>query len=1066
MPLSVDEYLTQKKPLGVDEFIASKQEPEFMPAHEPFDPSQRDITGTGIHTGRIPQPGTLAEPAPLSSLIPKLTLETAPILTPAERFAANIPGGLAGLALDMPQFIGKVLAEPEILSPVSKDLELQAPPLLKEIVDPAAKLAAALTVAGESPQADKFAAETIEEATEIPVATLMPLLVAFGARSLPKAVSKRLGAVGEGFKAELLKGKEPILGDTGPRAKTQLLDIELAERPEPRPIPTLEKALTKPKKEVPVEIKPEKPVPTKPIEPEAVKPVPVVEKPKPVVAKDVVNLRAIIKEQNQQGAKWRLKKNPNYKKPTVTGIDNDPFILTGTDLKGRAGQKIKGNQEFIIKTIEQPKPVIAKEAKGAPPPKEPPDITKLKSETGAVINPIAEVSKLTSEMIEKAKTPPEIKAGVKEAKESMIEHDRQIRRSESTSKIMERTFEKNVSDKARQELILHAVEQEHNPKYYNKLNEFEKGIVRWLDGELDKLDKFVKENDVVDLMPKEKGIRHIFHWWNDPKTGQPFASKFGKFSKGLPQAKQRVIPTYEKGLELGFKPVTTNIGKIIGETWQSVMRAQQSREMMKTLYHIGAEEGVEIQLAKGRPTKPVRMIERWDLLSKQGITEGYTRYDNPVLDKAITFKSGDRLVTIKGAVGVRNELLPFVKAYIENPTYGKLSQLNFAAKSMKLGLSLFHVQSLAMQELANFRIPYKNIPRGLRLRKNLPPEMRLLHQEGLDLWKGYEDVGYQNKFFTGKTKLGKVGNIATKPIEMMRSFIFDVVQPGMKASFAYDKFVKGLPKALKEGLTEQQWAREVVKMADGHFSHEHWKRSLLETNKWMVRAYFDPQSRKAWQGALLSPTWQREHMLVAKNVAKSFMPDKLIKKLGLEDISKTAKAQYRKYMLGAIMMVAAVDLYNLSSTKSMDGEYKHIWQNPPGKGFAVRAPWNEPSYKTESGKTIKGGKAYIRPLKSIYEVAEWGKDPLQKFIYKLSPALSAIGQQFWPGEYRHYEKGWPGYPERGKDLATDLLLPISFGQAAQVAKGKRDPLAAVFPFFGMPTSKVIDKKRTMKFREE
>lgn len=283
----------------------------------------------------------------------------------------------------------------------------------------------------------------------------------------------------------------------------------------------------------------------------------------------------------------------------------------------------------------------------------------------------------------------------------------------------------------------------------------------------------------------------------------------------------------------------------------------------------------------------------------------------------------------------------------------------------------------------------------------------------------------------------------TKPVALVRDFIFDVVQPGMKISFAYDKYNKMLPKILAEGGTKEQAARTAVRMADGHFSGEHWKRSLSETNRWMADVYFSPRARRGWQALLLSPTWQREHLLVAKNVAKSFMPDRLTTKMGLQPMFGIEKLQYRKYALGAVLMVGAVDLYNLMATESMDGEAKHIWQNPEGKGFAVRALWNEPD----------GSRSYFRPLKSIYEVAEWVGDPVQKFEYKLSPAIAAIGQQLWPTRYQPEYKGIADVPRRTLDLVTELVTPISASQAIQVARGKKALPSAILPFFGMPTSK-------------
>jgi hypothetical protein len=676
-----------------------------------------------------------------------------------------------------------------------------------------------------------------------------------------------------------------------------------------------------------------------------------------------------------------------------------------------------------------------------------------------VTEAFTDIARMTNELIQKAKAPPEIRGGVKEAKQAMIEHDRQIRGAEWTSKSLTKVIEDVVPDKARQMEMVHAYEQKMKGPHWENLTDLEKSMVGWIAKEKAKLNQFIREHDILETMPESEGISHIFHHWINPETGQPFKSMYGKFSKGLPQAKQRVIPTYEVGIEKGFKPATTNIGKLVGMEWEAATRAHQSRAMFKTLHQIGAEKDVNIQLVPGKSPKPIRMVERWDLLEKQGLAEDYTRYSHYALDKAITFKDvNGNLVRLKGPVGVRNELFPFVKAYLENPSYAAFSRLNFAAKSLVLGFSVFHIMSLGMQEAANWRVPFSNIPRGLKAIRTMNPQLRILHQEGLDLFKGYEDIGYRNRFFEGTNQWSRMGNLVTKPIEGMRSFIFDIVQPGMKASFALDKYNKLLPKYLKKGFTKEECARRVVKAADGHFSHEHWKRSLLETNRFVVKLYFMPAARKFWQTLLLAPTWQREHMLVAKDVVKSFMPDKWIKRLGMEEMGPI-KAEYRKYALGGTMLIGAADLYNLMATQQMDGKARHIWQNP--SVFSVRALWNRPDYTitTKDGqeRTIKGGPAYFRPFKSIYEVAEWVSDPAQKFIYKVSPFLAGVGHQMWPGRYQKEYKGWKDIPERTWNFITDVGTPISWAHVAGYMKGQKEIPDIVLPFFGMPTSKLSGK---------
>lgn len=683
------------------------------------------------------------------------------------------------------------------------------------------------------------------------------------------------------------------------------------------------------------------------------------------------------------------------------------------------------------------------------------------------------ISAKTSEIIEANKMTPSVARGVKAAKDAMIEQDRNVRRAESTAKLFEKIIQDIVPKPERQMEMVHAYEHKMKGKAWDGLTEIEKGAVRWVAEEKAKLNKYIKDNDILETMPESGTINHIFHHWIDKETGKPYKAMYGKFSKGLPQAKQRVIPTYEVGIKNGMTPATTNIGKLIGMEWESVTRANNARQLFKKLHGIKGDDSMSIVRSKGGEPQPIRMVESWSNLEKQGLTDGYVRYDNNFLDKAMTFESSDgRLITMKGAVGVKEELYPFVHAYIDSPQYGKLSELNFASKSLTLGASLFHPVSLGMQELANLRTPFVHIPQGLRIIKELGPEVRLLHQEGLELFKGYEDLGFKNQFFDDGSTLGKTGNVITWPISKMRDFIFDYVQPGMKVSFAHAMFTKMLPKYLEgtKFTAEEvmamyesgkplppealQCAREVVQKADGHFSGEHYKRSLLETNRFMVKLYFTPEARVKWQAALLSPTWQREHLLVAKNVVKSFMPDKMIKKLGMAELGPI-KSQYRRYALGAIMIIGAVDLWNYNASLIMDGEGKHLWQNPTGKGFAARAWWNEPAYtiqdKNGRYKYIPEAPAYIRPLKSVFEVAEWVHDPVLKLGYKLSPVLSALGEQLF-GQKKYV--GLPDIPKRALDFIVDSTTPIIVDQAIRTAQGKQSIQATALPFIGMPVSRL------------
>ena len=197
---------------------------------------------------------------------------------------------------------------------------------------------------------------------------------------------------------------------------------------------------------------------------------------------------------------------------------------------------------------------------------------------------------------------------------------------------------------------------------------------------------------------------------------------------------------------------------------------------------------------------------------------------------------------------------------------------------------------------------------------------------------------------------------------------------------------------------------------------------------------------------------------------KSPLPNKMLEGMGLDKMNPRERWVSQRYLISAIALIGSADLYNYWMTQKMDGKGVHLFENPEGKGFAVRAPWDEPSYQTEdkNGKkqTIPGGPAYFRPLKSVIEVAEFLADPIKKTSGKVSPVPSIAMEQLfggYPGENKSVAK-------RAGEVTSDLLLPMSFNQGVAVAKGQKDPRSMILPFFGMPTSVDRTKKNNNNTR--
>jgi len=542
----------------------------------------------------------------------------------------------------------------------------------------------------------------------------------------------------------------------------------------------------------------------------------------------------------------------------------------------------------------------------------------------------------------------------------------------------------------------------------------------------------------------------------------------------------------------GMKPASTNIGEIFGETWESRMRQFYSREMYENLSKL--ESGIPMEITTGETgeRRLPRMIEKWHDIDEAGLRDEYImtrdhRWAQAMKIERLGFRKKGKRVTYD-PVAIHKDLYPFVRAYLESPTYGKWAELAFTAKSLKLGFSFFHHVSLGMQELANGRVPFVNTRRGLKLIREGDPIMRTLHKHGLEI-KGYEDVNYGELFrFQGKNLMGKIGNRALAPLKASTKFLFEVVQPGMKASFAWDEFHKQWPEAQRRGISKEQLAREVVKEADSFFSGEDYKRALLESNAWMAKYYFSATARKTWQMSLISPTWQREHIIAFKRSIQSVLPKSVSTKLGLEDMSSIMRRRYQKYVAGAASMYAVANLYNWMMTKKMDGEGKFMWQNP--NMWAVRMPWNTPAYEytDASGRkhTVPSRPAYIRPFKSIIEVPEFilghgfktdedtGKytalsvssgiadNMFRKFSYKLMPMISASVDIMFPsyGQSLNVPRDAAKWLiEVGSPIVSTQVWEAGLGKALGKVVGVDVPTTkkwqeVMAAFFGAPPSTI------------
>ncbi len=621
------------------------------------------------------------------------------------------------------------------------------------------------------------------------------------------------------------------------------------------------------------------------------------------------------------------------------------------------------------------------------------------------------------------------------AKDAMLTHVREgIRDSAYIAQAVKGWFEKKATElKLTDADRLNMVKSWHDPKAVTKLPDTQRGIISHLNELQKSITHYLVDNNVLD---KDTAIRHpdyLKGWWIDPKTGEPFSPFWGRFAKGSPMMKEKTYPTHKEAIEAGMTPATTNLGELVGMSWQEAHRIVETRKMFSTLNQIESITAADTMPRKaGAVPKPLRVVESWSRLGQYGKTEGYIKYDHPSLEKTIAYKDIEgELHLFKGAVGVRKELFPFVKAYMENPNYGTMSHLNFAVKTGKM-TSGFHIISLTMQGLAageRFlgRIPVLNVVRGLKEIEKTSPDLRLLNKCGLDVFNeiNYADIGrYQNMLYGG----GMIKKAFTFIPREMTKLTFDVVHRGLSVGMGLDKFRRFVSEAegkLNRPLTEAEkinMGYKAVDFVNNTLSGTDVKSAMLHSTEWMAKYWYDPTARKAWQLAFLSPSWQRAHIAIAKEIVKS-----------IAHPTEVGASAYRGYVYGALGVYAMANLYNYIMTKDMDGEGKYMFQN--ANPWAIRMPWNNPD----------GSAVYGRVLKSIFEIPEVIEDPLGRAYAKLSPALSA-GLRFYK------DKLIKSNADLAKDFAKDLLMPMGIQRAEEAFKGKVHPLTGIAPVVGVPVS--------------
>lgn len=199
----------------------------------------------------------VAEPTDLRVDIPRFPREFDPEsimsqlglgLSPEQKLALNLAAGGVELQANIPSFLLDLISRPGQLAPV-KEGKAQIPPILKDIVDPAAKLAAGLTVESESEAGRRFFEEVAGETFERPEQALMPLLVGVGGAKGVTGVGRAVRGTGKLLKDVIRPTREKVAAEPVEAVKPiKAIDEFLKPKGEPKPPePTPELVKVKPK---------------------------------------------------------------------------------------------------------------------------------------------------------------------------------------------------------------------------------------------------------------------------------------------------------------------------------------------------------------------------------------------------------------------------------------------------------------------------------------------------------------------------------------------------------------------------------------------------------------------------------------------------------------------------------------------------------------------------------------------------------------------------------------------------------------------------------------------------
>ena len=522
---------------------------------------------------------------------------------------------------------------------------------------------------------------------------------------------------------------------------------------------------------------------------------------------------------------------------------------------------------------------------------------------------------------------------------------------------------------------------------------------------------------------------YVTHIWKQPgqKTEDVIKMFRGKsMSPKTKFSKQRVIPDYQTGIDMGLEPVTLDIGQIAKIYAESLNRAIANKRLITSLKNEGL-----IVPTKGAP-------KDWPSINHPQL-QGLRVEPNIVPSLRFVFQNTDPNLIVESLVA-----------------------LNFAMKRSLVSLSAFHLNALVESSIFALGHPMHT----LKLLRGTHPvfqmlkygkagdEVNLMLRNGLKIGR-VEDVG-GDSFYSTMEMLAKWadkqlpgGGVVPREYIKVNKFIDKIMWDRYLTGIKLIVSLKELEKAKLRNLkmhsrnpskyplrSTEVIAGDIAEYVNDAFGGLDWRRIAERTRgkKWrdIKMAAFSPKGRMGLQLGLFAPDWTIANLRVALKAIPGMARNKFIGSL------------HRKYLARQLLFIAtAVNGVNYM----MSGKF--MWEND-----------NPTRIDLGDGREMVASKQAFEPF---HWITKPGKTALNKMGVFPATVMEQIMNVQWlsaTGAPRIREKD-DTLLQNVADTATHLgkkFVPIGLQQMEEQGVGAGLAGLAGHPIYIAPTKSWRDSR--------